>query len=106
MYPSRGAASGAPRDGGQGEVNRMEPCICRGLPGTQERILLLECLECEGSLVRCWQCGQVEWWPVERRQIALNAAEAHRWQTGHPRVVARGVGGGYEGHIVMEVGDA
>ena len=84
----------------------METCACRGLPGEQEKILVLECLECEGHLVRCWQCGKVEWWPDERRQIALNAAEAHRWETGHQRVVARGFGAGYEGHIVMEVGDA
>ena len=91
---------------GEGKVSRMETCDCRGLPGAQERILMLECLDCEGNLVRCWQCGQVEWWPDAQRQCALNAAEAHRWQTGHPRVVARGVGAGYEGHIVMEVGDA
>lgn len=50
-----GPTTGAPWDGVvRGEVSRMEPCICRGLPEVRERILLLECLECEGSLVRCW----------------------------------------------------
>jgi hypothetical protein len=83
----------------------METCDCRGWPGEQERILILECLQCEGNMVRCPQCGKAEWWPVERRQIALNAAEAHRWETSHQRVVARGFGAGYEGQIVMEVGD-
>jgi hypothetical protein len=81
----------------------METCDCRGLPGAQERILMLECLECEGHLVRCRQCGKAEWWSDERRQVALSAAEAHRWETGHERVVARGFGEGHEGQIVMEV---
>jgi hypothetical protein len=81
----------------------MEKCACRGLPGEQERLLMLECLECEGNLVRCRLCGKAEWWPDEKRQIALNAAEAHRWETGHQRVVARGFGEGYEEQIVMEV---
>ena len=83
----------------------METCDCRGVPGAQERILTLECLECEGNVVRCRQCGNAEWWPDAQRQFALNAAEAHRWETGHPRVVARGFGEGYAGQIVMEVGD-
>jgi hypothetical protein len=83
----------------------MEKCNCRGLPGEQERILTLECLECEGNVVRCRQCGKAEWWSDAQRAIALNAAEAHRWETGHPRVVARGFGEGYAGQIVMEVGD-
>jgi hypothetical protein len=82
----------------------METCDCRGLPGAQERILTLECRECEGNVVRCQQCGKAEWWPDERRQFVLNAAEAHRWETGHRRVVARGYGEGFEGQIVMEVG--
>ena len=83
----------------------METCGCRGVPGAQERILTLECLACEGNVVRCPQCGKAEWWPDERRQFALNAAEAHRWETGHQRVVARGYGEELEGHIVREVGD-
>jgi len=83
----------------------METCDCRGLPGDQEKILILECLQCEANVVTCPQCGKAEWWPDERRQIALNAAEAHRWQTGHQRVVARGFGEGFEGQIVMEVGN-
>jgi len=58
----------------------------------------------------CGGCGgvptlrKIEWWPNGKRRFALNAAEAHRWQTGHRRVVARGFGEGCEGHIVMEVG--
>ena len=82
----------------------MEKCDCRGLPGAKERILTLECLECKAGVVTCPHCGKPEWWSSEKRRFALNAAEAHRWQTGHLRVVARGFGAGYEGHIVMEVG--
>jgi hypothetical protein len=82
----------------------MEHCDCRGVPGEQERILILECLECEGGTVTCQHCGKPEWWSHAKRHLALNAAEAHRWQTGHPRVVARGFGAGDAGHIVMEVG--
>jgi hypothetical protein len=82
----------------------METCDCRGVPGAQERILILECLECEGNAVRCPRCGKVAWWPDAHRPTVLNAAEAHRWETGHPRVVARRFGAGYAGHIVMEVG--
>jgi len=88
----------------QGEVRRMERCDCRGLPEVKDRILTLECLECKAGVVTCPNCGKLEWWPSDRRRFALNAAEAHRWQTGHSRVVARGFGAGYEGHIVMEVG--
>jgi len=47
----------------------------------------------------------VAWWPDAQRPIALNAAEAHRWETGHTRVVARGFGEGYAGQIVTEVGN-
>lgn len=83
----------------------MEKCDCRGLPSPQERILTLECLECTEGVVACSHCGKTEWWSSDKRRVALNAAEAHRWQTGHRRVVARGFGKGYEGHIVMEVGD-
>jgi len=84
----------------------MEWCDCRGLPAVQERILTLECLECAAGVVACPHCGKIEWWPNGKRRFALNAAEAHRWQTGHRRVVARGFGEGCEGHIVMEVGEA
>lgn len=83
----------------------MEKCDCRGLPDMQQRILTLECLECVKGVVLCPCCGKTEWWFSDKRRFALNAAEAHRWQTGHRRVVARGFGGGYDGHIVMEVGD-
>jgi hypothetical protein len=83
----------------------MERCDCRGVAGAQEPILTLECLECAGGVVTCPHCGKPAWWPKGERPFALNAAEAHRWETGHPRVVARGVGGGYEGQVVMEVGD-
>lgn len=55
----------------------MEKCDCRGVPGEQERILILECLACAGNVVRCRQCGKVAWWPDAQRPIALNAAEAH-----------------------------
>jgi uncharacterized Zn-binding protein involved in type VI secretion len=83
----------------------MEQCTCRGVPAAQEGILTLECLACEGGLVTCPHCGKPAWWSNDQRRCALNAAEAHRWQTGHRRVVARGFGAGYAGHIVMEVGD-
>jgi hypothetical protein len=86
-------------------VSRMEKCDCRRVPEEQERILILECLECEGNVVRCRQCGKAAWWPDAQRAIALNAAEAHRWETGHSRVVARGFGEGFGGQIVMEVGN-
>lgn len=56
----------------------METCDCRGVPGAPERILILECLESEGNVVRCSQCGKVAWWPDAHRPTALNAAEAHR----------------------------
>ena len=82
----------------------METCDCRGVPEAQERILTLECLECAGGVVTCRHCGKPEWWANAKRCFALNAAEAHRWQTGHLRVVARGFGAGDVGHIVMEVG--
>ena len=45
------------------------------------------------------------WWPDAKRAVTLTAAETHRWETGHPRVVARGFGGGHVGQLVMEVGD-
>jgi hypothetical protein len=83
----------------------MEKCDCRGSPDVQERILTLECLECVAGVVVCPSCGKTEWWSTDKRKFALNAAEAHRWQTGHRRVVARGFGAGYDGQIVMEVGD-
>lgn len=86
-------------------VNRMETCKCRGVPTGDEVILLLECLECDGGMVKCAHCRKPEWWSNDKRRLALNAAESHRWQTGHSRVVARGFGPGYEGQIVMEVGD-
>ncbi len=86
-------------------VGWLEPCACHGVPSAQELILTLECLECAGGLVRCPTCGKPAWWANAQRRTALNAAEAHRWQTNHPRVVARGFGGGYAGTIIREVGD-
>jgi len=83
----------------------MDTCDCRGVPGVQDGILTLECLECATGVVTCVHCGKLEWWHSDKRRVALNAAEAHRWQTGHRRVVARGFGAGCEGQIVMEVGD-
>ena len=100
------SSTGAPSDRGTtGEIGWTETCACRGAPSAQEFILTLECLECAGGVVRCPICGKPEWWANAQRRVALNAAEAHRWQTGHPRVVARGFGAGYAGRIVMEVGD-
>jgi hypothetical protein len=87
------------------EVGGIEPCTCHRRPSAQETILTLECLECAGGVVPCPHCGKPEWWADATRRVALNAAEAHRWQTGHRRVVARGFGGGSAGHIVREVGD-
>ena len=102
----RGSPPGAPGDRATtAAVGWLEPCACRRVPSAQELILTLECLECAGGVVRCPTCGKPVWWANAQRRTALNAAEAHRWQTGHPRVVARGFGGGYAGHIVMEVGD-
>jgi len=83
----------------------METCECRGRLEGGATTLILECLDCEGGVVRCPRCGKPEWWSNDKRRLALNAAEAHRWQTGHQRVVVRGFGEGYEGQIVMEVGD-
>ena len=83
----------------------MEKCECRGVPETEHITLTLECLDCEGGVVKCKQCGKPEWWTDEKRRFALNAAEAHRWETGHTRVVVRGFGGKYAGQVVMEVGD-
>lgn len=87
------------------KVNRMETCNCRGAPTGEEIVLTLECLDCDGGVVTCPHCGKPEWWSNDKRRLALNAAEGHRWQTGHSRVVARGFGPGFEGQIVMEVGD-
>jgi hypothetical protein len=87
------------------EVGWTETCACHGVPSAQEIILTLECLECAGGVVRCPICGKPEWWVNAKKRVALSAAEAHRWQTNHPRVVARGFGAGYTGQIVREVGD-
>ena len=101
-----GFPTGAPWERvARGEVSCVDRCTCWGVPGAQESILTLECLECAGGVVSCPHCGKPEWWADAKRRVALNAAEAHRWQTGHRRVVARGFGGDYAGHIVREVGD-
>ena len=83
----------------------MVMCECHGVPGAEEHFLTLECLECMGGVVVCASCGKPAWWALAKRRFALNAAEAHRWETGHPRVVARGFGEGFAGQIVMEVGN-
>ena len=101
-----GLPTGAPWDRvARGAVNCVVLCACWGVPDAQESILTLECLECAGGVVNCPHCGKLEWWASAKRRFALNAAEAHRWQTGHPRVVARRFGAGATGHIVREVGD-
>src|SRR5512136_2267057 len=101
-----GPPTGAPWDrGATAEVRPGETCVCWGVPDAQESILTLECLECAGGVVRCPRCGKPEWWSNAKQRYALNAAEAHRWQTGHPRVVARRFGAGYAGPIAREVGD-
>jgi len=83
----------------------MEKCECREPSEKEEITLTLECLDCEGGVVKCKQCGRPEWWSESKRKHALNSAEAHRWETGHTRVVVRGFGGRYGGQVVMEVGD-
>lgn len=65
-------------------------CTCRGaIPNTSQDLLTLECLQCETHLVRCTRCRKVLWWTEPKRICALNAAEAHRWETDHLRVVVR-----------------
>ena len=82
----------------------MDTCECRGSPGKETITLILECLDCEGGVVKCTHCGKPKWWSNDQRRFALTACETHRWETGHTRVVVRGFGVGYEGQIVMEVG--
>ncbi len=71
----------------------MEPCDCGSVQTTHATAVLLECVECAGGTVRCPRCGKPAWWPVEERTNALYAAEAHRWETGHARVVVQPRGG-------------
>jgi hypothetical protein len=66
-------------------------------------MLILECLDCEGRVVTCPRCGKPAWWSNDQRRFALTAAETHRWETGHTRVVARGFGAKYAGQIIREV---
>jgi len=82
----------------------MDTCECGGRAAKEAVTLILECLSCEGGVVTCPHCGKPEWWPNDQRRFALTAAESHRWETGHTRVVVRGFGAGYAGQIVMEVG--
>jgi hypothetical protein len=79
----------------------MEWCDCRADPKGETAILTLECLECAGQVVRCRDCGQPAWWTERDRIRTLNAAEAHRWETGHARVVVRTSAG----RILREVGE-
>jgi hypothetical protein len=78
----------------------MKPCGCRTDPRDERAILTLECLECDGQVVRCRDCGKLMWWAERDRIRTLNAAEAHRWETGHTRVVVRNEAG----IILREVG--
>jgi len=81
----------------------MVTCECRGRPANGSVTLILECLGCAGGVVLCPRCGKPECWSNEQRRFALTAAETHRWETGHRRVVARRFGAGYGGQIVTEV---
>ena len=67
----------------------MRHCSCRVLVGTEANLLRLRCVACQDGIVRCSACGGERWWAEEERVQALNAAEAHRWETGHPDVVVR-----------------
>jgi hypothetical protein len=68
----------------------MQYCDCpRVKPRNEQSFLILECLECEDQAVPCTSCGKRAWWAGPDRLRALNAAEAHRWQTDHERVVVR-----------------
>jgi hypothetical protein len=65
----------------------MQKCRCQRMPGSGMNVLRLVCMECEGHAVRCQACGQEIWWTDQERLLALNAAESHRWETGHSRVL-------------------
>ncbi len=78
----------------------MVLCRCDGMRSTPAADrLTLECLDCVGERVCCPQCGQPQGWSGAERLRTLNAAEAHRWETGHMRVVVRDA----EHHILREV---
>ena len=65
----------------------MRHCNCRVLVGTEANLLRLRCVACQDGIVRCSACGGECWWPEEERIQALNAAEAHRWETSHLEVL-------------------
>jgi hypothetical protein len=68
----------------------MQYCDCpRAEPTNEQNFLTLDCLECDGEAVHCTACRKRVWWAGPGRIRALNAAEAHRWETGHGRVVVR-----------------
>ncbi len=67
----------------------MDHCICRGVAPDREDLLTLECRECAGRIVHCNRCGRPAWWLAVHRIRALNAAESHRWESGHARVLVR-----------------
>jgi len=77
-------------------------CDCHGSFGSTRRFFMMECLECAGGIVHCPKCSHVAWWPAPHRERALNACEAHRWQTGHHRAVLRGFGAPFNGTVVTE----
>ncbi len=78
----------------------MRLCTCDGIRITRAADrLTLECLDCVGERVCCPQCGQPRCWTGAERVQTLNAAEAHRWETGHGRVVVRDAAQ----HILREV---
>ncbi len=67
----------------------MQMCRCNGLPQPGMNTLRLLCPQCERQVVRCRSCGQEQWWVEADRILALNAAESHRWETGHVQVWVR-----------------
>jgi len=64
-------------------------CTCSGRENANVNRLTLECIECGAERVRCARCGQIAWWAESARTPAFQAAEAHRWECGHPRVRVR-----------------
>ncbi len=65
----------------------MSVCSCRSRSGLQGNVLRLQCCACVN--VCCRTCGGERWWPETERLAALNAAEVHRWESGHAEVLVR-----------------
>ncbi len=81
----------------------MDRCKCQYALDGYEKILTVECLECSDTIVRCPQCGRAVWWPHAHRRRALNAADAHRWDSGHQRIMVLGFSGAQQASVVTEV---